>query len=144
MNSKELWERVHEIETHVLTVTLIDADTAIGKTIKQVCKYWVDSKPCVLTVFTDGTALWFDGSYFETRISLWRDFSYDDDVRVYASEWLKEITNDTPQYVNKEAVKEMLSTVKLARETQKKEYLEKTIAEKEKELETLKGKLAQK
>ena len=94
MNSKELWGRVHEIEKHVLTVTLIGVDAAIGKTIKRVCKYWVDSKPCVLTVFTDGTALWFDGSYFETHISLWRDFSYEDDVRVYASKWLNEITKE--------------------------------------------------
>lgn len=144
MNSEELWEKVHEIEKRALTVTLISKDDAAGKTIKEICTYWVDHNPCVLTVFTDETALWFGGQYFGTFIFLWRDVSYDDDVRVYVSEWLEEITKNTPQYVNNEAVEEMLAAVKLARETQKQENLEKTIAEKEKELETLKGKLAQK
>lgn len=144
MNSKELWNKVHELEKQILTVNLISEQEASGKTVKNVYHYWVDHKCYVFIVFEDNTALWFDGDYFCTSIILWRDYSCSDGIVVYKSEWLEVILDDTPEFVDLAALEECVATVKLARETQWREELERTIGLKEKELENLKSKLERK
>ena len=71
-------------------------------------------------------------------------YSCSDGVVVYKSEWLEAILDDTPEFVDLTALEECVATVKLARETQRREELEKTIELKEKELESLKSKLERK
>lgn len=77
--SEELYNEIKELEKKVLKIKLISKEQAIGKTIESIhtedIEFW-DSKPGLLIVFTDGTALFKEGEYWTTYLGF-----------IYRSRW---------------------------------------------------------
>ena len=144
--SSRLFAEMQQLKKQLLSVKLITAEESVGKTISRVLDKWVDgynnSRHHIMVVYTDNTALYYDGEYFSTypiiedssctynscsnKVQCWANF------REFTL-WMEEQGLIDINIANK-----YLEKVKEWRRAEYEEDLQKLIAAKEEEINKLK------
>lgn len=144
--SSRLFAEVQQLKKQLLSVKLITAEESVGKTVSRVLDRWIDgynnSRHHIMVVYTDNTALYYDGEYFSTypiiedsscdynsclqKVQCWAEF------REFTF-WMEE-----ENYIDIDAANNYLEKVKEWRRAEYEEDLQEQIANKEEEINKLK------